>query len=110
SPSGSASSASAIDLATDYIQMKEAAILSRWLAWKLKKAASREGGGTYIFSAVGANEDLTGRMLLNSVDEDKIKKAVGASGVQRAKTIRTAMEKEVRGLINRRCQSMAADI
>lgn len=106
SPAGSASSSRFLDLTNDYIQMKEASILCRWLAGRLKK--KKRGRTYYGFFPLRPEEDTSGRMSIEWSDEDKLKKVVGPTGVARAKQIRLGLIQEIKELISARCKTMAA--
>lgn len=111
SPRGSASTSQTIDVANDYIQMKETSLAVRWLSKKLH--AAHQDDSNVEFSAWRDKDSLVG---LTNLMDDKALSDMATKGPAKAlgipltklKEIKTNTIKEIGDLLVKRCGSFDA--
>jgi hypothetical protein len=111
SPSGSASSDKAIDVAHDYIQMKELSLVLRWLQKRLHAAHQNDFDLAFVTwrdkDSLDGLTDLTNDGALNVLASKPLAKELGVTAAM-MKDFRTEVQKEIRGIFDKRCSSLDA--
>jgi hypothetical protein len=111
SPSGSASSGSIVDVANDYIQMKETSLVIRWLRRLLTQAHIDESSVEFVtWRDKDSLDGLTNLMNDVEITQMVAKPPASELGVTLVmiKEMRASLLTEIRGLLDKRCATFDA--